>query len=61
MRPLRADDLDVLLTAMLDRGLRPVTLSVFALNAPARRFYERFGFRQWDDHDQALNLGYRLE
>lgn len=54
-----------LLSAMLDRGLRPVTLSVFAGNAPARAFYERFGFREaeawWDEQDQALNLCYRLE
>ena len=54
-----------LLRAMLDRSLRPVTLSVFAGNAPARAFYERFGFRAaeawWDEQDQALNLRYRLE
>jgi ribosomal protein S18 acetylase RimI-like enzyme len=50
---------------MLERGLRPVTLSVFAENAPARAFYERFGFREaeawWDERDQALTLRYRLE
>jgi ribosomal protein S18 acetylase RimI-like enzyme len=55
----------VLLTAMLERRLRPATLHVFAENGPARAFYERFGFRQvdawWDEQDQALNLLYRLE
>ena len=54
-----------LLSAMLDRGLRPVTLSVFAENVPARVFYERFGFRAadawWDEQDQALDLRYRLD
>ena len=35
----------MLLAAMLARGLRPATLQVFALNAPARRFYEGFGSR----------------
>ena len=54
-----------LLTAMLERRLRPATLHVFAENGPARAFYERFGFRQvdawWDEQDQALNLLYRLE
>lgn len=54
-----------LLGAMLDRGLRPVTLTVFAENAPARALYERFGFRAaavwWDEQDQAVNLRYRLE
>ena len=38
---------------------------MFARNAPARRFYERFGFRQadawWDAQDRALNLLYKLE
>jgi ribosomal protein S18 acetylase RimI-like enzyme len=55
----------VLLTAMLERRLRPATLHVFAENGPARAFYERFGFRQvdawWDVKDRALNLLYRLE
>jgi GNAT superfamily N-acetyltransferase len=54
-----------LLGVMLERGLRPATLQVFAQNAPARVFYERFGFRQvdawWDAQDQALNLLYKLE
>jgi ribosomal protein S18 acetylase RimI-like enzyme len=54
-----------LLRALLERGQRPVTLNVFALNAPARAFYERFGFRQtdawWNGQDQALELLYRLD
>jgi ribosomal protein S18 acetylase RimI-like enzyme len=54
-----------LLTAMLERRLRPATLHVFAENGPARAFYERFGFRRvdawWDLQDRALNLLYRLE
>jgi GNAT superfamily N-acetyltransferase len=54
-----------LLTAMLARGLRPVTLQVFELNAPARRFYEGFGFRPvaewWNQQDGALELLYRLD
>jgi ribosomal protein S18 acetylase RimI-like enzyme len=54
-----------LLTAMLDRRLRPATLCVFAENRPARAFYERFGFRQadawWDEQDQAVTLFYRLD
>lgn len=54
-----------LLAAMLDRGLRPATLTVFAENVPARAFYERFGFRQsgawWDEQDHALQLRYRLD
>jgi ribosomal protein S18 acetylase RimI-like enzyme len=54
-----------LLTAMLERRLRPATLYVFAENGPARAFYERFGFQPvdawWDEQDQALNLLYRLE
>ena len=54
-----------LLGAMLERRLRPATLHVFARNAPARVFYERFGFRQadawWDAQDRALNLLYKLE
>jgi putative acetyltransferase len=55
----------MLLTAMLARRLRPATLQVFALNAPARRFYEGFGFRPagewWNDQDGALELLYRLD
>jgi GNAT superfamily N-acetyltransferase len=54
-----------LLRAMLARGLRPATLHVFARNAPARVFYERFGFRQaaawWNEQDNALELLYRLD
>jgi putative acetyltransferase len=55
----------LLLTAMLARGLRPATLHVFALNAPARRFYEGLGFRPvaewWNQQDGALELLYRLD
>ena len=54
-----------LLTEMLARGLRPATLEVFALNAPARRFYDSFGFRPvaewWNQQDDALELLYRLD
>jgi ribosomal protein S18 acetylase RimI-like enzyme len=54
-----------LLTAMLERRSRRVTLHVFALNAPARAFYERFGFRRadawWNERDKALELLYRLD
>ena len=54
-----------LLGTMLERRLRPATLHVFARNAPARVFYERFGFQQtdawWDAQDRALNLLYKLE
>jgi GNAT superfamily N-acetyltransferase len=54
-----------LLAALLERRLRPATLNVFAMNAPARAFYERFGFRQvdawWNEQDQALELLYRLD
>jgi putative acetyltransferase len=54
-----------LLAAMLARGLRPATLQVFALNAPARRFYDSFGFRPtaecWNPEDGALELLYRLD
>jgi ribosomal protein S18 acetylase RimI-like enzyme len=53
-----------LLTARLARGLRPATLHVFEQNAPARRLYESFGFRQaaewWNEQDDALELLYRL-
>ena len=54
-----------LLGAMLARRLRPATLQVFALNAPARAFYERFGFRRadawWNEQAAALELLYRLD
>jgi ribosomal protein S18 acetylase RimI-like enzyme len=54
-----------LLTAMLERRMRPATLHVFAENRPARAFFERFGFRQveawWDAQDRAINLLYKLE
>jgi GNAT superfamily N-acetyltransferase len=54
-----------LLEAMLARRLRPATLHVFALNAPTRAFYERFGFRPadawWNEQDNALELLYRLD
>jgi GNAT superfamily N-acetyltransferase len=54
-----------LLEAMLERRLRPATLHVFALNAPARALFERFGFRQadawWNEQDNALELLYRLD
>jgi GNAT superfamily N-acetyltransferase len=54
-----------LLRAMLARGPWPATLQVFALNAPARAFFERFGFRQvdawWNEQEEALELLYRLE
>jgi GNAT superfamily N-acetyltransferase len=54
-----------LLAAMLERGLRPATLHVFALNTPARAFFERFGFRPaaawWNEQDNALELLYRLD
>jgi ribosomal protein S18 acetylase RimI-like enzyme len=54
-----------LLSAMLERGLRPVTLHVFADNRPAREFYEKFGFREagawWDEQDSAPALTYRLD
>ena len=54
-----------LLTAMLDRQLRPVTLTVFEANAPARAFFEKFGFREvdawWNEQDHARELLYRLD
>ena len=54
-----------LLEAMLARGLRPTTLHVFARAAPARAFYEHFGFREagawWNEQDDALELLYRLD
>jgi GNAT superfamily N-acetyltransferase len=55
----------LLLEAMLERHAGPVTLHVLADNHPARRFYERFGFRRagsfWDAQDQALSLVYRRD
>jgi ribosomal protein S18 acetylase RimI-like enzyme len=55
----------LLLEAMLARPLRPVTLHVHVENHPARRFYERLGFRsvgpRWDEQDQALSLVYRRD
>ena len=61
----RAGNGSALLAAMLERQLRPATLQVFALAAPARAFYERFGFRQadawWNEQDNALELLYRLD
>jgi GNAT superfamily N-acetyltransferase len=54
-----------LLGAMLARRLRPATPQVYALNAPARAFYERFGFRPadawWNQQPAALELLYRLD
>jgi putative acetyltransferase len=56
---------NALLTAMLARQLRPVTLTVFADNAPARTFFGKFGFRQadewWNQQDRARELLYRLD
>jgi ribosomal protein S18 acetylase RimI-like enzyme len=53
-----------LLSAMLERRLRPVTLWVFADNRPARAFYEKFGFCQvgawWNEQENAPALSYRL-
>jgi GNAT superfamily N-acetyltransferase len=55
----------LLFEAMLARTPRPVTLHVFADNYPARRFYERFGFRPvecfWEAQDEVLSLVYRLD
>jgi len=54
-----------LAAAHLDRGLRPVTLTVFEENRPARRLYESFGFRTverfWNDEDGAWELACRLD
>ena len=54
-----------LMTAFLDRGLRPATLHVFARNVPTRALYERYGFREvdawWNERDGAVELLYRLE
>ena len=56
---------NILLSAMLERGLRPATLWVFAGNRPARALFEKFGFRQagawWDQQDNAPALSYRLD
>ena len=55
----------LLLEAMLERHPGPLTLHVHAGNQPARRFYERFGFRPvgslWDAQDEARKLVYRLD
>jgi GNAT superfamily N-acetyltransferase len=55
----------LLLEAMLEQHPGPVTLHVLAHNHPARRFYERFGFRPvesfWDTQDKAPSLVYRLD
>jgi len=55
----------LLLSAMLERRLRPVTLCVFEDNRPARALYEKFGFRQadewWDAQENAPALSYRLD
>jgi GNAT superfamily N-acetyltransferase len=55
----------ILLNAMLERRLRPVTLWVFAGNRPARAFYEKFGFREvgawWNEQENAPALSYRLD
>lgn len=49
-----------LLGRALARGIRPMTLDVFELNAPARRLYERYGFavteRTFDEEDRAYSL-----
>ena len=54
-----------LLTALLERGPRPVTLDVFEENRAARRLYERFGLRptrsRWNHADGAMELVYRLD
>ena len=54
-----------LLEAHLVRGIRPVTLQVFERNEPARRFYERFGFREvdawWNEVDGARELLMQLD
>jgi len=54
-----------LLETHLARGIRPVTLEVFEQNTPARRFYERFGFRAvdawWNEVDGGQELLMRLD
>jgi ribosomal protein S18 acetylase RimI-like enzyme len=46
------------------RGIRPLTLNVFAENRPARAFYERHGFgeasRWFNTQDKAIELRYVL-
>lgn len=53
-----------LFAAALERGLRPLTLDVFEENGPARRFYERRGFREvarrFNEQDRAVQLRYAL-
>lgn len=53
-----------LFAAALDRGLRPLTLDVFEANLPARRFYEKRGFRErerwFNEQDQAVQLRHVL-
>lgn len=53
-----------LFATALDRGLRPLTLDVFEENHPARRFYERRGFRQvsrrFSEQERAVQLRYEL-
>lgn len=52
-----------LLTAAIAELAEPVTLHVFEANAPARRFYERHGFREverfYDKSSGAAELAYR--
>lgn len=54
-----------LFAAALERGLRPLTLDVFEENRPARRFYERRGFREvgrwFNEQDRAVQLRYALD
>jgi putative acetyltransferase len=51
-----------LLTAAIARMPTSITLDVFEDNAPARRFYERHGFRKinrfFETNDQAFMLAY---
>lgn len=53
-----------LFAAALARSGRPLTLDVFEENRPARRFYEKRGFRQIDswfnEQDRAVQLRYEL-
>jgi GNAT superfamily N-acetyltransferase len=54
----------VLFATALDRGLRPLTLDVFEANLPARRFYEKRGFKErerwFNEQDRAVQLRYVL-
>jgi GNAT superfamily N-acetyltransferase len=54
-----------LFATALNRGMRPLSLDVFAANAPARRFYERRGFREvgrwFNAEDRAVQLRYELD